>query len=218
VKGLAWQAVRLVYDSDALKAWCGARNAPVVVHADDRPRSGWAEILLLAERLQAEPALLPAEAGARAEVLGLAHELMGEEGLCWSRRLQLVHAGLTGGMGFKAPVARYLAKRYGYREPNTAAADARVHALLALFATRLQAQHARGSDYLVGSTLTAADIYLATALAMFTPLPEADCRMEPDTRAAFEWLDDRTRAALDPVLFELRERVYARHLERPLSL
>ena len=55
IKGVEWAAVRLVYDSDALKQWAGQRNGPVAIYDHERPRSGWAEILLLAERLAPTP-------------------------------------------------------------------------------------------------------------------------------------------------------------------
>jgi hypothetical protein len=55
-------------------------------------------------------------------------------------------------------------------------------------------------------------------MALFRPLPHEQCAMKPDTRAAFEALDEETKAALDPILFEHRDRMYAKHLELPLSL
>ena len=61
VKGIEWAAVRLVYDSEPLKEWAGQRSGPVAIYDNERPRSGWAEILLLAERLAPTPALLPAD-------------------------------------------------------------------------------------------------------------------------------------------------------------
>ena len=42
--------------------------------------------------------------------------------------------------------------------------------------------------------------------------------MHPGLRAAFEWLDPETARALDPVLLEHRDMMYARHLQLPLSL
>jgi hypothetical protein len=42
--------------------------------------------------------------------------------------------------------------------------------------------------------------------------------MEASTRAAFETLDAQTEAALDPILFQHRDMMYAEHLELPLSL
>lgn len=218
VKGLEWAAVRLAYDSDAQKAWTGQRSGPVAVYNDERPRHGWAEILLLAERLAPAPALLPADAAERALAFGLAHELMGEGGLAWTRRLQLIHAGLNGGSGFEPRAAKYLARKYGYTPEAGAAAGQRVRQLLAMLAARLKAQQAAGSGYYLGRALTAVDIYGAAVMALFRPLPQAQCAMDPATRQVFESVDEATAAALDPILFEHRDRMYDRHLESPLFL
>ena len=147
-----------------------------------------------------------------------AHEICGEGGLGWSRRLQLVHAGLQNEPGFPPPVAKYLAKKYGYRPEAGAACGTRVTALLGMLAARLKAQREAGSRYYVGDSLTAVDVYSATAMALFGPLPHAQCAMDAGSRAAFEALDAQTKAALDPILFEHRDRMYAEHLELPLSL
>jgi hypothetical protein len=114
IKAIDWAAVRLVYDSEALQQWAGQRSGPVLMYDDERPRSGWADILLLAERLAPAPPLLPAKADERALAFGLAHEICGEAGLGWSRRLQLIHAGLNNAGRFPERVAKYLAKKYGY--------------------------------------------------------------------------------------------------------
>ena len=42
--------------------------------------------------------------------------------------------------------------------------------------------------------------------------------MDAGTRAAFEALDAHTEAALDPLLLEHRDMMYANHLELPLTL
>ncbi len=218
VKGIDWAAVRLDYDSEPLKAWAGQRTGPVAFYDDEAPRPGWAEILLLAERLAPAPALLPGEPAARALVFGLAHEICGEEGLGWSRRLQLVHAGLQNAGGFPAGSSRYLGKKYGYRPGTDAACSARVIDLLGLLAARLRAQRLAGSRYYVGDTLTAVDIYSATFMALFAPLPPEHCEMDASIRAALETRDAATEAALDPILFEHRGMMYREHLALPLSL
>ncbi|WP_370156595.1 hypothetical protein [Ferrovibrio sp.] len=218
VKRIEWTAVRLDYESTALKAWTGQRNAPVAVYGSEKPRQGWAEILLLAERLAPQPALLPADPAERALAFGLAHEICGEGGLGWTRRLQLIHAGLVGTGGFAAPVAQYLARKYGYTPAAGAAAGGRVAALLGLLAGRLAAQQAAGSDYYLGAELTAVDIYAAAFMTLFRPLPQELCPMDAATRAAFGSLDAGTAAALDPRLLAHRELIYTRHLELPLSL
>ncbi len=222
IKGIEWAAVRLAYDSESLKNWAGQTSGqlsgPVAIYGEERPRSGWAEILLLAERLKPTPSLLPTDPAERALVLGLAHEICGEEGLGWTRRLQQVHAGLQNAPGFPPPVAKYLAKKYGYRPEAAADYGTRVVALLGMLVDRLKAQHKAGSNYYVGNSLTAVDVYSATFMALFAPLPHAQCAMDPAMRTALESLDEQTKAALDPILLEHRDKMYADHLELPLSL
>jgi len=218
VKQLDWKAVRLDYEDQRLSDWVGGRHGPVLFSEAERPRSGWTNILLLAERIAPEPALIPADATERALMFGFAHEILAEEGLCWSRRLQLVHAGLQGEGGFPAPVAQYLSKKYGYRPDSEAALTNRVVAVLNSLATQLRARREAGSDYFIGGSLTALDIYSAVSMAMFVPLPPEQCAMRESTRAAFGLRDKETDAAVDPILIEHRDRVYANHLELPLSL
>jgi len=218
VKGIPWKAVRLDAANDEMAAWSGDRSGPVAIYNDEVPRSNWAQILLLAERLAPSPALLPEDAGDRALVMGLCHEICGEDGLGWARRLQGIHAGLQGEPGFPPPVAAYLGDKYGYRESEAPRQSARVALLLRLLSTRLNDQKSRGSDYYVGTTLTAVDIYSATFMALFKPLPAEQCAMAEALRPAFEASDDVTRDAFDPILIEHRDRMYAQHLELPLSL
>lgn len=215
VKGLDFVATRLVYDNDALKTWAGQRSGPVVVYDDEPPRSGWAEILMLAERLAPTPALLSLEPNERGRAIALANDFCGERGLGWSRRLQLVHAGLQRNGGFPERVAGYLGKKYGYDGAQVDENASRLRELLGRVAAALRAA---GGEYYHGKTFGAVDIYSAAFMALFAPLPDAVCRMEPYARAAFEWLNDETRAALDPALLAHRDRMYARHLETPLAL
>ena len=218
IKGIEWAAVRLAYDSEPLKNWVGQRSGPILVHNDERPRSGWAEILLFAERVAPAPPLFPADAAERALMFGLAHEICGEQGLGWSRRLQLIHAGLNKTGGFPERVSKYLGKKYGYSPQAGAVAGARVAELLAMLVARLKAQRQANSRFYVGDAVTAADIYSATSAAMFKPLPEDQCKMDAAIRAAFNERDASIDAALDPILFEHRDMIYEKYLELPLSL
>jgi glutathione S-transferase len=218
VKNLDWKAVRLDYDDKKLAEWAGGRTGPVLFYNGDRPRSSWTNILILAERIAPAPALIPADAAERALMFGFAHEILAEAGLCWSRRLQLIHAGLQGDGGFAPPVAQYLGKKYGYRPDSEPAATRRVVEILGALATRLRVQQAAGSGYFIGETLTALDIYSAAAMALILPMPPEHCDMHEKLRTTFEWRNDQTEAALEPILIEHRDRIYAQHLELPLSL
>ncbi|MBN9089091.1 MAG: hypothetical protein J0J01_19455 [Reyranella sp.] len=213
IKDLDWIGVRLAYDDDAQRQWAGQRSGPIAIYDKEPPRAGWAEILLLAERLAPEPALVPADAAERATMFGLAHEICGQEGLGWTRRLQLIRAG-----GFGPRAGQYLARKYGYSPATGAAAAARVAALLRMLAMRLEAQRRSGSPYYLGAAPTAVDVYSATCMALFRPLPPEHCPMDEALRDAFSMPEPAIDAALDPILIEHRDMMYARHLELPLSL
>ncbi len=218
VKKVPYVAVRLDAGNRELVEWAGEASGPVAVYDDEAPRGGWAEILLLAERLAPAPALLPGDPAQRADLFGLSHEICGQMGLGWCRRLAGIATSLAGGPGFPKPVAEYLAPKYGYREGIGPEAQRRVLEILALLAGRLQAQRERGSSYYLGDTLTALDIYSAAFMALFRPLPPEHCPMPEPMREAFESLDPETAAALDPILLEHRDRIYQEHLELPLTL
>ena len=83
VKRLDWSGVQLDPSRPDLVAWSQSASAPSVVFENEPARSGWADILLLAERLAPEPRLLPPAPAERAQAFGLAHELCGEDGLGW---------------------------------------------------------------------------------------------------------------------------------------
>lgn len=218
IKGIEWAAVRLVHDSEPLREWAGQRSGPVAIYHNEQPRAGWVEILLLSERLAPTPSLLPTNPAQRALVFGIAHEICGEAGLGWSRRLQMIHAGLQNAGGFPEHIAKYLGKKYGYSPETGVASTSRVAQLLGMLGTRLQAQHEAGSRYYVGNSLTAVDVYSATFMVVFSPLPHEQCEMSASIRSAFETRDTQTEAALDPILLEHRDMMYAEHLELPLSL
>ena len=155
---------------------------------------------------------------ARGRALQLAENFCGRNGLGWHRRLQLVHAGLSNAGGFPDRIAGYLGKKYGYEPTDTARNSARVLGLLGEFAAVLRTQRDAGHEYYLGAALSAVDIYSATFMALFRPQPEENSAMYPGVRSALEWMDAPTAAALDPILLEHRDRVYARHLELPLAL
>jgi glutathione S-transferase len=217
VKQIPYLAVRLDQSSQAMADWTGERSGPVAMLDDDAPRSGWADILLLAERLAPDPSLLPGDASDRALAIGLSHEICGEMGLGWCRRLQGVHQGLTGTGGFPKGIAEYLGPKYGYHASEADLYGRRVVEILAMLAGRLHQQRRSGSRLYFGR-LSAVDLYSAAFMALFKPLPPAQCPMPDALRANFESLDPATQAALDPILIEHRDAVYAEHLELPLTL
>ncbi|MFK7896642.1 MAG: hypothetical protein AB8G23_12450 [Myxococcota bacterium] len=228
LRQIPWQAVRLDAASDAMAEWTGERSGPVAIYNDEEPRSGWAEILLLAERLaspanstaasERTPSLLPEAPADRAHAFGLAHEICGEDGLGWMRRLQGIHAGLSGEPGFPPPVAQYLADKYGYRAEEAESHGQRIRDILGLLSGRLREQKQSGSPYYFGDRLTAVDVYSATFMALFAPLPADQCPMAEALRPGFSSMDEATAQALEPILLEHRDLIYNKYLELPLTL
>ena len=206
--------------NDELRSWTGYDNAPQAVYENERPRIGWSEILFLAERLEPTPSLVPSDPRERATMFGLMHELASEMGFAWCRRLQLFHPILQLPEG-TAPAAltdsiSRMARKYGYSPDQAAVADRRVLEILELLSSVLREQKERGSDFFVSTTLSAVDIYWATFAAMVDPLPPEQCPMDDAMRGAYTVTDEKTLAAVDPILLEHRDRTYRDYLELPL--
>ena len=219
VKKIPYRAVAQVggMPNDELRAWTGHDNAPQAVYGDEPVRTGWAEILFLAERLEPTPALIPSDARERAWMFGLLHELGGEMGFAWCRRLQMLHPMLaSAGDAAPAPIQK-LAGAYGYSSEQAARADARVVAILQLLSKVLTEQRESGSDYFVGSTLSALDLYWATFAAMIAPLPAEQCPMNDFLRAGYTLSHEPSLRAADPILLEHRDRIYRDWLVLPLD-
>lgn len=199
-----------------LVAWAGVNSGPVVAWNDHRPLNRWNDILFLLERLAPQRPLLPDAPAERVLSLGLAHEICGELGLGWNRRLSLFKPAMQSGQA-PAPVAS-MSRKYGYNEADVGAAVARQVAMLAHLDATLAAQHARGSEFLVGTRLSAVDFYWAAFCCIFATLPEAQCPMAAGTRAMFEGtLEPEVRAALSPALLAHRDRIMAAHFKLPME-
>jgi len=206
--------------NDELVAWTGHANAPVAVYDDEPPRSGWMDILRLAERIAPEPALIPDAPTLRATMFGFANELCGEMGFGWSRRLMMLDTMLPRAgdpLAGDGP-AQTLARRYGYSRAAAAQAPARVAAILGALSSLLRDQYAAGHRFFVGDRLSALDIYWAAFAALVEPLPAGLCAT-PEYIRPFYVLDDTgARAAADPLLLQHRDRIYNEHLELPVRL
>lgn len=206
--------------NDDLVAWTGRADAPVAMYDDEPPRSGWIEILRLAERIAPEPSLIPDDPHLRARMFGYANELCGEQGFGWSRRLMMLDRMLPRDgdpLRGEGPL-QTLGRRYGYSREAAAQAPPRVAAILRALSAVLRDQYVAGRPFFIGDALSALDIYWAVFAALLEPLPAELCPM-PDYLRPFYILDDReVRAAADPLLLEHRDRVYREYLELPVRL
>lgn len=217
VKGLSYTPVRQDAGSDnsELRAWTGHRNAPVVMYRDEPARTHWLDILQFAERLSPEPALIPGSMGDRIAMLGMLHEIAGDKGLGWYRRLLIFHPLMSDPQ--YAEMMAAMATRYGYSESEAHIAEARCIEVLALLSEQLRQQQARGSQYFFGGQLSALDLYWAAFSNMIQPLPQADCPMPESSRRAYAHLPEVVAAAADPLLFSHRDWVWREVIGLPMD-
>ncbi len=202
-------------ENSELVAWAGVNSGPVVAWNDGRPMNRWNDILFLLERLAPHKPLVPDAPAERVPMLGLSHELCGELGLGWNRRLCLFKPVMQSG---QAPAGiSAMSRKYGYNESDVAAANQRQIAMRNLLTSILEAQRAQGSAYFVGQQLSAVDFYWAAFSMIMAILPDAECPVAAGSRAMFENIDASVKAAISPILLEHRERILRAHFKLPME-
>ena len=219
VKGIPFVPVGQVGGraNDELYEWTGHRNAPIAVYDDEPPRTGWHEILVLAERLQPSPALLPSNSAARVEVFGIISELATENGLAWMRRLHMVEGMYAAKDERMHRVADTLAARYGYTPEALDRASERSADILHMLTSKLESQRAAGRKYFVGDVFTAADLYWACFSQLIAPMEEHVNPMPGLMRDLYTATEPKVADAIDPALLSHRDMIYKEHLSLPLD-
>ena len=220
IKDIPYHAVTQLpgQSNDELYEWTGFRNAPVLVYEDEPAKAGWPEILYLAERINPLPRLIPKDSMDRAIMFGLGHKIFSENSFAWSCRLMLIQEMLTQGNDSPAKqLGQVLGERYGYSDIAAANAAPQATEIMATLAWQLEMQRDAGSDYFVGSNLSAVDIYWATCALMVAPLPDKDCPIDSDSRSSFTQLGRMVEVDQYPALIEHRDMMYRRHLKLPLD-
>lgn len=204
-------------NTEAVHAWTGVDNVPVVFHDAEPARTNWSAIVGLAGRLSEPDTLVPASPEARASMMGLIEMIAGEQGLGWTARLSMIQASVEskGERGFALPVAGYLAKRYGHTSAvSSADVRARVAALIATLRAELGDR-----EYFGGARPSALDIYTAT---FHTPLFAIDASVCPQLsdlgRRGFAAARDLLEDLVPPELRAHRTRMFERHLPQPIRL
>ena len=89
---------------------------------------------------------------------------------------------------------------------------------MAELASILKAQKQRGSDFLVGDSVTAADFYWAAFSNFVAIQPQEDCPINPAARPMFENTPAEITGAIDPILIEHRDRIMQTYYKLPLEL
>eukprot|EP01062_Namystynia_karyoxenos_P062232 TRINITY_DN55147_c0_g1_i1.p1 TRINITY_DN55147_c0_g1~~TRINITY_DN55147_c0_g1_i1.p1 ORF type:complete len:265 (+),score=62.40 TRINITY_DN55147_c0_g1_i1:80-874(+) len=193
---------------DELMRLTAQRSLPVVFWNDERPRTVWNEMVHLAERIGSGPQLIPSDPEQRMQVFGLMELLVGENGLVWCKRHMFGDSPLI--------------RKYGYTPEAEKAAPGKLCAILAVFDKRLAAQQAKGSKFLVGDSLSAADLYFTGSTIAVDP-PGTDIIPRTQQGAAlverFGSLNTREiKDAFTPRLRAFRDFIFKTYVQCPMDL
>lgn len=204
-------------DNRELADWTGCRNAPVAVYNDEPAVSSWLDILFLSERLGEGESLLPSDPLQRALCLGLCHEVCGQWGLGWARRLMILHQfwGDTDASQVDA-AQQSMRLAYGYNPAAISAAPSRVIEILTVLDQQLRQQKAAGQSFLVGDRLTALDVYWANFAATVAPMEAERCPMPDYLRDLYGNLGV-LEGKIPEALIEHRDYVYREYLTLPVQ-
>ena len=206
--------------NEDLVAWTGIRNAPIAVLDNEPGRTNFLDILALAERLKPEPRLIPEDPNDRQLCFGIAADICGEGGWGWKRRILMVGRPRENDSSeIKLPRfdPKYMQLAYSGSQSEAAIASDYLAELLDNFAARLAGQRERGSDYFVGDSLTACDIYWACFSALLEPLPHDVNPMPEWLRLTYGWLGADLEQHRHQILLDHRNLIFERHLGLPLD-
>ena len=206
-------------ENNRLFEWTGHKNSPIAMYEDEKARVGWLDILYLAERIGSGPSLLPDSRALQVECIGLSHQLCGEDGLGWTRRLNMFKMMLdaAGGDPVKTGLPPRLFKDYTINAETTTHGTDRLIAILNLFDDRLKTQKAAGSNYLIGDRLTATDLHFAALFGIVDPLPHDVNPMPEGLRGLYSSGDTHVRAAVTDAMRRHRDYIYETYLSLPID-
>lgn len=195
--------------------WSGQGSGPVAVWDNETPKNHWLDLMFMAERIAPEPSIIPKDAGLRAQMIGLSHEICGEGGIGWSRRAMLFKPAIESGN--PPENIRLMAERYRYDDAEANAAPERVAGILRALSAQLADQKSNGSDYLIGNSVSALDIYWTAFANLLRPLPDDIMPAPPELRQAFGAVGPVIEAALDDSLIRHRDYIFGKYFRSPME-
>jgi glutathione S-transferase len=201
--------------NDEIVEWTGINSGPIVVHDDDQPIERWTDILFLIERLAPKPALIPEDARQRSDLFGMSHELNGEFGLGWNRRL-LMFAPLMESGSAPDGIVR-MSGKYNYNKADSARASDRIIRTLNLLDEQLTAQQTRGSEYFIGDSPSALDFYWTAFSNLIEIISWEAIPVPEDYRPLFAYDDAGVKKAFSPALRAHRDAFFQRYFKSPME-
>ena len=201
--------------NEKLAAWSGSHSGPIVVYDDEKPIDKWTDILFLLERIAPTPSLIPEDAMERVLMFGFSHEICGELGLGWNRRLAMFAPLIESG---QAPDGvKHMGQKYQYNKRDAEAASQRVANTMNALTQQLAAQKANGSDYFIGDKLTALDFYWCAFSNLIEIMSWEKIPLAEDWRPLFVHDDQVVHGAHSDLLKAHRDRIFEAHFKNPME-
>ena len=163
-------------------------SLPTMFHEDERPRNVWIEQLSLAENIGSSDSLklIPSNIQDRVDMFGLCAVILGEDGLVWNIRILSDNP---------------LARKYGYSEEASAQAIDKIVEIISMIDRRLEVQEKLGSKYLVGTSLSAVDIYWSTMVMSTISTPPEIMPRTQQNQGMLMWFEGNSKIpAIESVL------------------
>ena len=201
--------------NEDLAAWSGANSGPILAYNDEKPIDKWTDTLFLLERLAPTPSLIPEDAMERVLMFGFSHEICGELGLGWNRRLSMFAPLIESG---QAPDAvKTMGAKYQYNKHDAEAASQRAANTMNALSKQLESQQAKGSEYFIGDSLSALDFYWC-AFSFLVEIPSWEkIPLAEDWRPLFTHDDQVVLKAHSPILQAHRDRIFDAHFKNPME-
>ena len=217
-KGLIYRtgAQKAGEDNVELSNWSGVNSGPIVAWDSGAPLNRWNDILFLLERLSPERNLVPTDGSLRVQCMGLSHEICGEIGLGWNRRLSMFRPIVESNErpdGFMN-----MAEKWGYNQSDVEMAEKRSVTILRTLVEQLKLQKTRNSEFFLGESVTAVDFYCAAFSNLCELMPQSRCPISPERRPLFENVSEVIKQELDPILMEHRDRIMDDYFVVPMDL
>jgi len=152
-KSIPYSRGKFELDSDHkdLIDWTAQSSVPVLAWEDEFPKSAWLEQIFLTENVQPQPSVIPKNIDERVTMFGILSELCAPGGFAWSRRLMLIHFGLTNPdiSANEKLFFQEFGKKYGYSQKKALAAPKRVVKILNFLNEQLESQKSKGKNILL---------------------------------------------------------------------
>ncbi|MBI2799206.1 MAG: hypothetical protein HYX63_02800 [Gammaproteobacteria bacterium] len=88
---------------------------------------------------------------------------------------------------------------------------------LGALVAQLKAQYARGVQFFAGDHVSALDIYWVAFMNLLDLLPKDQCPIPDEWRSSFIATGPQIKAALDPLLYEHRDKIFNAHFRDPME-